>query len=1067
MAEGKLGASDSPRRWTEPTSISHSRSAHEMLVKQQKSDVPSSTAEEMGGLDSCGVQRPDSVGDICAAVTTQVEAELTAAGSLPRTMRRGRRKAKSATLTLAESAGEEGRDDSRGAQMTSDGLPGELGPTTTGLGEADPSRSTEQALAETMTATPYTDRGSSVPVHDHGAARLSQQRPRLVPEQARPELTGRVRNGTLSQQREFLRRRRRLADEDAHLPPLSILIVLGQRRRLVAEAEVPGERNLRLPRLDTQERMGCMHALEQKGRGISLSDRFLELMVSSEQSRMPAAQTETVLGPGRKRNQHQRRRSESPPSADGRLAAEPVVEPQVPQVETLSWAERRRRRGLWIWTRPAHNGGDVTKDVLSEGRPMAPAQERTGGLFLGNGSVADSTGDGPTEAQAQPVWTPAAEREGQEELVPVDTGDRNSERSDLDTDSAPESVEVRVITGKAQRAVVVLKSDWTEMMDLGMMMGPHPHLAVGLAWRRQYLETLPSSGVPIIRLVSHDAFDLPRNAWPTSWEGLVQHVEQGGFFRVTPVLRGGMDPAQQRLLDSAVFDDNLPWDVLDRAMDCVRSGQQVPPDVPAEMTSLAQALAGVVGLQQWDPLSTFLGNLPQDVREGLVLSPARLAALLVVARRRIPSPALPPAWVHQAPFTDLRIHHLRPEALVPEHQLSRDLKQQLMDVIINRLLSLLPEMRQTPQFKLQDLRADIRLELDAKAPGPFSATVVLPTGPWIDDLCQGTRSVAEGSFCTIGPADLYIETEASNSDQLVLRSIQSALGLDSRTFRLILDESLSRAFGTTVRSRSATARFIESGKGGKRTMEQVPPESPESRLMLTMDGTSLLLARRDMTRLPLRLGSGQEFPVTIGLNLPQCPHQALRSMLLPRDPASIKLRAPGTVIECPVILAGPLPKGSLPAQTVNSGPRMAEVRSSINNVCSATIGTKDVRFVGRFDKDRSPMFLCMEFPSVEMARTFGAVIDQQAPQEFVAILMRLCGDKAAQTQFWSSNLVSEVLAGAAEKDLKALLAHGQANPCPLPPPPPPPAQQQIVGQAASEGSGAAAAGPDNPEAARR
>ncbi len=113
------------------------------------------------------------------------------------------------------------------------------------------------------------------------------------------------------------------------------------------------------------------------------------------------------------------------------------------------------------------------------------------------------------------------------------------------------------------------------------------------------------------------------------------------------------------------------------------------------------------------------------------------------------------------------------------------------------------------------------------------------------------------------------------------------------------------------------------------------------------------------------------------------------------------------------------------------------------------------------------MFLCMEFPSVEMARTFGAAIDQQAPQEFVAILMRLCGEKAAQTQFWSSNLVSEVLAGAAEKDLKALLAHGQANPCPLPPPPPPPAQQQIMGQAASDGSGAAATGPDNPEAARR
>jgi hypothetical protein len=58
-----------------------------MLVKQQKSDVPASTVEEVtvGGLDACGVQRQDSFGDIYAAVATQVKAGLTAtpAGSLP------------------------------------------------------------------------------------------------------------------------------------------------------------------------------------------------------------------------------------------------------------------------------------------------------------------------------------------------------------------------------------------------------------------------------------------------------------------------------------------------------------------------------------------------------------------------------------------------------------------------------------------------------------------------------------------------------------------------------------------------------------------------------------------------------------------------------------------------------------------------------------------------------------------------------------------------------------------------------------------------------------------------
>jgi hypothetical protein len=265
---------------------------------------------------------------------------------------------------------------------------------------------------------------------------------------------------------------------------------------------------------------------------------------------------------------------------------------------------------------------------------MAPAQERTGGLFLGNGSVADSTGERRRPSRSGLRRRAEQGRKSWYQWIRGLEFHRNSERSDLDTDSAPESVEVRVITGKAQMAVAVRKSDWshwTAMMDLGMMMGPHPHLAVGPCRARLTTPILgdltvfgraynPARFTRRVRSSERRLADLLGRLGPT--------CGAGGFFQVTP----GMDPAQQRLLDSAVFDDYLPWDVLDRAMDCVRSEQQVPPDAPAEMRSLAQALTGVVGLQQWDPLSTFLGNLPQDVREGLGLSPARLAALLVVAR---------------------------------------------------------------------------------------------------------------------------------------------------------------------------------------------------------------------------------------------------------------------------------------------------------------------------------------------------------------------------------------------------------------------------------------------------
>jgi hypothetical protein len=48
-------------------------------------------------------------------------------------------------------------------------------------------------------------------------------------------------------------------------------------------------------------------------------------------------------------------------------------------------------------------------------------------------------------------------------------------------------------------------------------------------------------------------------------------------------------------------------------------------------------------------------------------------------------------------------------------------------------------------------------------------------------------------------------------------------------------------------------------------------------------------------------------------------------------------------------------------------------------------------------------------------------------------------------------LLAEILEGAHEKCLKALLSHGQAHPCPLPPPPPRPPPPPP-----------AAGGPDNP-----
>jgi hypothetical protein len=80
------------------------------------------------------------------------------------------------------------------------------------------------------------------------------------------------------------------------------------------------------------------------------------------------------------------------------------------------------------------------------------------------------------------------------------------------------------------------------------------------------------------------------------------------------------------------------------------------------------------------------------------------------------------------------------------------------------------------------------------------------------------------------------------------------------------------------------------------------------------------------------------------------------------------------------------------------------------------------------------MFLYMEFGSADAAHHFWTTVDRQVQQEFARLVMSLCGDKASQMQFWSCNLLSECLAAADEKALKALMSHGQSNPCLLPPP---------------------------------
>ena len=103
--------------------------------------------------------------------------------------------------------------------------------------------------------------------------------------------------------------------------------------------------------------------------------------------------------------------------------------------------------------------------------------------------------------------------------------------------SVPDSVETRLVFGGVQLLLELVGDDWKRMQDIGL--GPHPDLVAALAWRRCGGTEWVQKRLPTVQLVSPEALDIPKHSRPTTWEGLVQHVEKGGYFRTVGVWRYG------------------------------------------------------------------------------------------------------------------------------------------------------------------------------------------------------------------------------------------------------------------------------------------------------------------------------------------------------------------------------------------------------------------------------------------------------------------------------------------------------------------------------------------------
>jgi hypothetical protein len=246
------------------------------------------------------------------------------------------------------------------------------------------------------------------------------------------------------------------------------------------------------------------------------------------------------------------------------------------------------------------------------------------------------------------------------------------------------------------------RADWSMMQDIGL--GIYPDLTVAFAWRRSR-ESSRGGHVPLpsVHLVSTEERDIPKKSWPNSWEGLVEHVKRGGYFRWRGALRGGMDPAAaQQQFSLFCFNRHLDWDEIDQNLARVRAGVPISQNEMTENMMLEQQLSGCVALQQWDPLAAFLATQPLEVKAGLIISPAQLAALAVIAAaaRPKPEPESPQQWLMRASFAELRFNHLSPGNFVPDPHRADNLRGQILDGIVDRLLSVAPDIKTHLHFLL-------------------------------------------------------------------------------------------------------------------------------------------------------------------------------------------------------------------------------------------------------------------------------------------------------------------------------------------------------------------------------
>jgi hypothetical protein len=340
------------------------------------------------------------------------------------------------------------------------------------------------------------------------------------------------------------------------------------------------------------------------------------------------------------------------------------------------------------------------------------------------------------------------------------------------------------------------------------------------------------------------------------------------------------------------------------------------------------------------------------------------------------------------------------------------------------------------------VRKNIQIEGDLENLQDFSMVLLLPAGRWVSALLS-QQVLLGGGYCTASPVSTHSEVCLAASDQAVFRSMRLSLRLDPTASLWMLEDGLTRAFpGSFVSCRFTTCR-LKDGRGKKRAYEHFTLDDDRSLTMMTIGAESLIIARRRQLFVTVPFGADGQFPVSLAFRLPTPAQHPLYVMVTSQACPPLRARLLHTLFLSDRVLLGPLPEG----WTAKHLDEVTEVtleslRRDTATMCLTFLRTVNVQFVGRrehgkgrnrMSRDRSPLFLYLEFQGVEEAKAFGHLSDSQGlPAEFYQFWDAYIGEQA---EMWSCMVILEALAVVSPDKWPPLLDLGRQKPCPLPPPP--------------------------------